>query len=139
MRFIGCTLWTDYKLDGDPQRAMRDAAVGLMDHQLIRYEEGRFLPVQASAMHRRSRRWLDAVLGEPFAGPSVVVTHHAPHARSISPNYVGDPLNPAFASDLSALIRRRRPTLWVHGHVHASHDYRLGTTRVICNPRGYGR
>lgn len=29
------------------------------------------------------------------------------------------------------------PELWIHGHVHAKQDYRVGDTRVIANPRGY--
>lgn len=31
----------------------------------------------------------------------------------------------------------RAPALWVHGHIHRSLDYRVGGTRVVCNPRGY--
>ncbi|GJE04655.1 hypothetical protein [Methylobacterium isbiliense] len=69
---------------------------------------------------------------------TVVVTHHAPSRRSIHPSCAGDPLNPAFASDLDHLIKAARPALWVHGHVHSSFDYRISTTRVICNPKGYG-
>jgi hypothetical protein len=30
-----------------------------------------------------------------------------------------------------------RAALWIHGHVHTAQDYRLGETRVLCNPRGY--
>ncbi len=30
-----------------------------------------------------------------------------------------------------------KATLWVHGHLHASADYRLGDCRVVANPRGY--
>ena len=44
----------------------------------------------------------------------------------------------AFVSDLSALIEAHRPALWVHGHVHNSSDYRIGDTRIVCNPHGYG-
>jgi hypothetical protein len=33
--------------------------------------------------------------------------------------------------------------LWIHGHVHCRHDYRVsheGTeTRVVCNARGHGK
>ncbi|MCY1554175.1 hypothetical protein D9M68_907290 [compost metagenome] len=29
------------------------------------------------------------------------------------------------------------PSLWFHGHTHDSFDYRVGTCRVVCNPRGY--
>ena len=27
--------------------------------------------------------------------------------------------------------------LVLHGHLHRQSDYRLGDTRVVCNPRGY--
>jgi hypothetical protein len=27
--------------------------------------------------------------------------------------------------------------LWTHGHTHEDFDYMIGTTRVVCNPRGY--
>jgi len=138
IRFLGCTLWTDYDLYGDPQTAMRHAAVALLDHQMIRTRQGLLRPDDALAIHRRSRIWLDAVLAETFDGPTVVVTHHAPHATSISPMFVGNPTNPAFASDLTSLVERHQPDLWIHGHVHAGRDYGIGRTRVICNPRGYG-
>jgi hypothetical protein len=32
----------------------------------------------------------------------------------------------------------RPPELFVHGHTHCSFDYRVGQTRVLCNPHGYG-
>jgi len=43
----------------------------------------------------------------------------------------------AFASNMEDLIFETGPDLWVHGHIHDSSDYRIGKTRVICNPRGY--
>ena len=67
----------------------------------------------------------------------VVVTHHAPSRASVAPRFAGQRLNPAFVSGLESLIEAGRPSLWVHGHTHTSFDYRLGKTRVICNPRGY--
>jgi Icc-related predicted phosphoesterase len=78
-------------------------------------------------------------MATPFRGPTVVITHHAPHPNSVNSRFVGDPLNPAFVSDLGDLIARHQPDLWLHGHTHCSGDYRLGRTRVICNPAGYGR
>ena len=66
----------------------------------------------------------------------MVVTHHAPSPRSIAPRFSGDTLNPAFASDLTDLMGSG-VQLWVHGHMHQSHDYIERGTRVICNPRGY--
>lgn len=49
--------------------------------------------------------------------------------------YQGDPLIPAFVSDLDRLMGRA--SLGIHGHVHSSMDYCVSGTRVVSNPRGY--
>jgi predicted phosphodiesterase len=67
----------------------------------------------------------------------VVVTHHLPSESSVVPRFVGSPLNPFFVCSLDSLIHERKPALWIHGHTHASLDYPLGSTRVVCNPFGY--
>lgn len=69
----------------------------------------------------------------------IIVSHHAPSYSSVADDYIGDALNPCFMSDLDMEIvsLEKPPKLWVHGHVHQSHDYMLGNTRVICHPRGY--
>ena len=36
-------------------------------------------------------------------------------------------------------ILRWQPALWMHGHTYDSFDYRVGKTRVVCNPRGYSK
>jgi hypothetical protein len=46
-------------------------------------------------------------------------------------------VNLCFVSDAESLLAG--VDLWVHGHTHDSFDYRVGTTRVLCNPRGYAR
>jgi len=58
-------------------------------------------------------------LGLPFAGPTVVVTHHAPHPTSLPT----DDLAHCYASDMSHLMQDRQPDLWVHGHIHSRADY----------------
>ena len=68
-----------------------------------------------------------------------MVTHHAPHWDSVHPRFRSDLVTGAYVSDLSALIEAYQPVLWVHGHTHNSSDYRLGATRIICNPHSYGR
>ncbi len=142
VRFCGATLWTDYALEGTERRAaaMDAARRGLNDHRVIgwsRQPPRRFGPEEALALHEASRAFLDRALAEGGL-PQVVVTHHGPAPRSVAPAFAGDPLNPAFVSDLGGLIEARRPALWVHGHVHATRDYRQGSTRVLCNPHGYG-
>ena len=67
----------------------------------------------------------------------MVVTHFAPSLHSVSPRFAGSPVNAGFVSNLEAQIERWQPALWLHGHTHDSFDYRVGATRVVCNPRGY--
>jgi Icc-related predicted phosphoesterase len=143
VRFIGCSLWTDYALFGahNMPDAMRVAATGLNDHRCITWLKEpwqRFRPQEASRLHRHSRGFIEAALAEPFDGATVVMTHHAPHPGSVHPRFQNAALSAAFASDLTATIEAGRPDLWVHGHVHDSFDYHVGATRILCNPNGYG-
>ena len=145
VRFLGCTLWTDYALDGRERSerawAMANAEGRLNDHKVIawrqlpRYEA--FTPLRALEVHQRSRAFLRHELAEPFDGRTVVVTHHAPHPLSVNPRWKGSALNPAFASDLGEQMELYRPSLWIHGHTHDSFDYEVRDTRVVCNPNGY--
>ncbi|CAA2136885.1 metallophosphoesterase [Methylobacterium bullatum] len=143
VRFLGATLWTDYALFGPAHRAVAMAAArrGMNDHRLISVGRGPerrpFLPGDAAILHAASVRFLDATLAVPFDGPSVVVTHHAPHPVCIAPRFGRDPLGAAFASDLSALIDTRRPDVWISGHTHHPVDTCLGPTRLVSNPHGY--
>ena len=137
VRFLGCTLWTDFELYG---AAQRDAAIeGLRriapDFRIIAFGARAFAPADWLALHRAHRAWLAERLAAPFGGATVVVTHFLPHAGSIAPQFAAHPLNPGFASHLEPLVVRA--SLWIHGHTHAARDYRVGSTRIVCNPRGY--
>lgn len=140
-RFIGATLWTDFRLYGTPTASMTIAQERLEDFQVIKIERGYKLralrPSDTVRLHQASVAFLHEELSRPFDGTTVVVTHHAPSPRSIARNFQDDPLNPAFVSNLYGLIDTYEPSLWIHGHLHDSFDYMIGRTRVVCNPRGY--
>lgn len=89
--------------------------------------------------HRDSKSFIDQALAQATDLRTVVVTHHAPHPMSFDPRFYGQITNAAFGSDLSDLIARQRPSLWIHGHIHRFRDYMVDRTRVILNPRGYGQ
>jgi hypothetical protein len=139
VRFLGCTLWTDMALvDGDPEIGIGASAATMSDFKLIRVSPKyrRLRPEDTIRFHHHSRRWLEQELQIP-APTRVVISHHAPLAESSHPDYAGERTNAAYASNLHGLVERTQPSLWIHGHVHYAHDYRVGTTRVVCNPRGY--
>lgn len=140
VRFLGGTLWTDYRLTGNQPLAMWDARQRMSDFKQIRNSTfGRLHPEQVLELHTKTRQFLDESLQKPFSGKTVVVTHHAPSVKSVHARCLHAPehLNAAYASDLERLVGGGLPALWMHGHTHDSLDYDLYGTRVVCNPRGY--
>ena len=143
VQFIGATLWTNYEALGDVRKAavMSTCAAGMNDHRLIGWQKHpwqRFRPREAAIMHHQSATYIEQALMNSSSDRCVVITHHAVHWNSIDPKYTTDPLTGAFVSDMSKLIEAYQPALWIHGHVHNSSDYRVGNTRIVCNPHGYG-
>jgi predicted phosphodiesterase len=139
VRFLGTTLWTDFALIADVERAMASAVRLVNDYTHIGAGVRRRLrPEDVLSDHRRSRVWIELNLANPFPGPTVVVTHHLPSAQSIPDRFQFDPvcINPCYASHLDHLLGPP-VSLWIHGHTHDSFDYRQSGTRVVCNPRGY--
>ncbi|WP_440995844.1 metallophosphoesterase [Arhodomonas sp. SL1] len=142
VRFLGATLWTDYRLGtaGDPaaiRENQRLAAETMVDHHFIHTEEGPFTPTQARDDHLVSREWLDHTLARRWDGPSVVVTHHPGIPALCHPGYPRNGLSAAFVSDLRALAHTRRPALWISGHTHANADFTAHGTRFVANQPGY--
>jgi predicted phosphodiesterase len=151
VRFLGTTLWTDFACPintpsgpkSDAPAAMAEAMRFVFDYRAITVTDKaavgweRWLtPADTLKEHRLDIAWLSSQLNRPSAQPTVVVTHHAPSARSIAEKYADDWVTCAFISDLPHEFFER-PVLWVHGHTHTSFDYQLGNCRVVCNPRGY--
>ena len=143
VRFLGCTLWSDYRLFSSPEQreaGLRKAQEFVRDFSRIGVAPDfpeRFTPAISQLLFEQSVQWLDERFAEPFAGPTVVITHFAPARASVAAQFSGSPLNACFVSDLEARILRWQPVLWLHGHVHDSFDYWVGATRVVANPRGY--
>ena len=141
VRFLGCTLWTDFSILGLEHRAlaMWRAEQQMADYRLIRLSPyfSRLRPQDTASLHFASLKWLKDQLELPFAGHTVVVTHHAPSAKSFNPKYQTDQLSAAFASNLEELIENSSIDLWIHGHTHYCVDFVLHSTRILSNQRGY--
>lgn len=138
--FIGCTLWTDMNR-GDPLtlHCVRDM---MNDYQQIVEDSlgyTKLRPAHTVSRHLKSLQYIKNVINEKFDKKFVVVGHHAPTRLSIHPRYHNDQImNGAYASDLSEFILDHpQIKLWTHGHTHHDFDYMMGSTRIVCNPRGY--
>ncbi|MBX5131257.1 phosphatase [Rhizobium lentis] len=141
VRFVGGTLWSDFRLFGrKPEVCMSYAASGMNDFKKIKFSKSpylKFTPMHAYRKHVETRDYIAAELRENAGRKTVVITHHAPSPRSIEPAFRHDPLSACYASDLEDLIHETKPALWVHGHLHHRNDYVVGDTRVVSNARGY--
>jgi Icc-related predicted phosphoesterase len=138
--FVGGTLWTDMN-KGDPLtlHAVRDM---MNDFRTIRNDEKGFTPLKpadTAIRHRETLQYIKHIVSEHKDKTCVVVGHHSPSFQSVHEQYRSEHLmNGAYHSDLSEFILDHpQIKLWTHGHTHHCFDYKIGETRVVCNPRGY--
>lgn len=149
LRVLGCTLWTDFDLFGTQALSMGQVALRnykingaffstpYPDFQSIRHND---LYVSADDLlqrHYQDWRWLRHQLDVPFAGLTVLLTHHAPASFAIPPHLETDVLAPCFASRLEAALVRPDLPLVVSGHTHYSLDRQIDRTRFVSNQMGY--
>lgn len=159
VRFVGCTLWTDFCLLGDArlQEMMIYASQVMSDYKNILssspftsqgwldmpYSTGRssvkITPRQVLDWHQQSRAYLERELATESNGQwarTIVVTHHAPTEKSLPYGKVTAKYEVAYASNLDDLVPRA--VLWIHGHVHEAREYSLQNGgRIVVNCRGY--
>lgn len=139
--FIGATLWTDCN-KGDPF-TLHALADMMNDFRIIRHDYAGFRKLKPADIAERHHKTLDyfrTVLDQnPPEQKFVVVGHHTPSHLSCHPQYAHDYImNGGYHSDLSEFILDHpNIALWTHGHTHHPFDYVIGSTRIVCNPRGY--
>lgn len=121
--FHGCTLWFDYSMGSDmtSEWAMNDF------NHIRRFRR------DVGLQNMSNRYFLENEVREG----DIVVTHHVPSLRSVHPRYMSSPLNKFFVCGMEHVIRRQKPELWIHGHMHDTFDYHIENTWVVCNPYGY--
>lgn len=137
-RFLCATLWTDFALHGEPTLAMLVAQRVMNDYRHIRHAASgyrRIRPSDTALIHADHRAWLEGQLATPFAGRTVVVTHHCPHPGLISERR--EELDPAYGSNLLPIIERFQPEAWLFGHTHQRAEAEVGRTVVRNVSLGY--
>lgn len=143
VRVLGTTRWSDFDLFGELRRDRAMRAAGYFLRLMAASRRG--VPLGAEGIRDESlacRAWLEAVLSQPPAGrwdKTLVITHFAPSARSADPRYALQPTTASFCNADDDLIARA--DLWLHGHLHCRHDYRVpragrAPARVVCQARG---
>jgi predicted phosphodiesterase len=143
VRFVGATRWSDFDLFGERGRAKAERAAGYFLQAAGMTRGGR--PLDAAGVRAEAqgcRAFLEAELARPAQGrwdATVVVTHFAPSVRSADPRFGKQPGTASFCNADDDLIPRA--DLWIHGHLHCRHDYRIerpgrSPARVVCQARG---
>lgn len=115
IRFLGCTLWTDFNKIDDLKSAevitllndyhyisskkwwesknnnKKDALKFIGETKLSKYTFNEFSPAVAYQKHCDSVRWLDQCLCDDYQGRTVIVSHHAPSYKSLTQSITDEP------------------------------------------------
>ena len=151
--FIGGTLWTDMNKE-DPitllhmTGMMNDFRCIMNSNRVVNFKDhegkfatrtAKFSPDDTVVDHKEMLEYIRIMIEGKFEQKFVVVGHHAPSKASTHPRYADEVImNGGYSSDLSEFIMDHpQIKLWTHGHTHEDFDYMIGSTRIVCNPRGY--
>ena len=139
VRFVGSTRWSDFDVFGPAGRERAMRAGGYFQKVMQSTRHGEVFGVEAvRALALQSRAWLAGELARRGDwDATVVITHFAPSLKSADPRYGRQPGTASFCNDDEDLMPGA--DLWLHGHLHCRHDYRIGRTRVVSNARGHLR
>ncbi len=140
IRFVATIRWADFDVFGPTQRDKAMRAASYFQRVMRATQHGEAFDAVAVRIEALTcRAWLQAELAlRPACDATVVVTHFAPSLRSGDPRYGMQPTTASFCNADDDLLPLA--DLWLHGHVHCRHDYRVahpdGQTRIVCNSRG---
>ena len=126
--FIGATLWTHIE-DEDK----KDALQFMNDFNVV--EDQNITNWQMT--NGEHRNYIEQELRTSRELKRVVITHFTPSYLSQAPRWRFSGISSCFHNNLNDLIELEQPEVWIHGHTHDRFDYKIGETRIICNPQGY--
>lgn len=141
--FVGCTLFTDYEYGEYHNEYNQHLALNYLNDfrfgdYLIDGKKYQLMPYHYKDLFNKSFEFLKNTIEKYKDYKIVVITHHGCSSKSISDKYQNHKLNASFISDLDDFIlNHQQIKYWIHGHLHSNSDYKIGNTRIICNPLGY--
>lgn len=110
---------------------------GMNDFRQIKYDDKWLTTDDYNEEHEKCLAFIKKSVAESTAKHIVVVTHHLPTLKVVSPHYRTNLLNSAFAIELGDYIVDSRIDCWIYGHSHENIDIQLGKTQIVCNQLGY--
>src|SRR5688572_19092436 len=83
----------------------------MSDYKMIRRDPSysKLRSIDTYVVHQASLKWLQASLESSTTKKNIVVTHHAPSAKSIPEEFKDDILSSAYASNLEPVILKYQP------------------------------
>lgn len=119
--FYGTTLWFEETVETS----------------LIRYSLNDYRYIKDFTPDVWCRKALSYIRNIPDSeSKKVLITHHVPHSRLISPKYVGNEMNCFYLNEIGKYLNKF--DLVTFGHSHESVNYQFSDrTLAMSNPRGY--
>jgi predicted phosphodiesterase len=151
--FIGGTLWTD--MNNNDGITLYHMSSMMNDFRCVansttpvhfktqagefKTRVGKFSPDDAMEDHAKFRGYIQQIVEGKTDQKFVVCGHHSPSRSSTHPRYASDTImNGGYSSNMDDyILDHPQIKLWTHGHTHHVFDYMIGSTRILCNPRGY--
>ncbi len=134
VKFVFATLWTDYKNE-DPL-IMWDAKTYMNDFNWIMNYGKKLIPSDIYEQHILERKhFINECSG---AEKIICISHHAPDMSCMDESRIDNVSYMYGCTDMIEIILDT-PAIkfWVYGHTHIKNDMKIGSTRVLSNPRGY--
>jgi len=150
VRFIGSTLWTDYRLLGMGMEAdcMKTASRYMADHCGAIRKRGangglkNFTVEDARRLCEVSQDFMRLILESSPPTPTIIVTHHVPlvYNDTINPKFPVNETTSGFMShlpDLVDLASKNGTKAWIFGHHHWSLQSEAFGVKLLSSQRGY--
>ena len=134
-KVILSTLWSKI-----PDNKKDIVEQSLNDFHIITHNSKRFKVTDYNLLFEQNLKFIQQEVENNTKEKCLVVTHHVPTFTNYPEQYLGSPINSAFATDLDNFITNSTINAWIFGHNHANvADFKVGKTVLATNQLGYVR
>ncbi len=134
-KLIFTTLWSNIS-----PKFEKSIENGMNDFRVIKLSKDENLTVQDyNTLHTKAIEFLrNETSNLKKTEKTIVISHHVPTFKNYPLEYLGSPLNSAFATELSDFIESSNIDYWIYGHNHRNiPDFKIGKTTLLTNQLGY--